>query len=377
MVFAYLEPKEAAAFRWVGRVFAEIGLQYLAPKIHLKLREESYNQLFAIAKHPIASKYVVELNYETEGLGFITREEFDQMLTCTSVIPKRRGRAPSKRLASVFNERAWRAREREIRRNKRETAQLLNRAWSIYQEYQISYENVGQADFFREEMEEAFKRLPNLKMISTSTTSVYGRYVAEIKELLPTYNFGAGDKVSSNNGGATKSVLLAAVSAGLQIDIEDISPLRGSMLHLKIMNIAFAEPRHRPQYGRAAVTDISSEQCLEEGHLPSFLTSAPNLEYLRLKFKTWPTSWPFPRTNDINGGFPWSSLKAASPDRLATSDLDLVDFGERHAQTLRDLALRDMSMFSGSWNAISRRMLPGLWAWEQLDACKMSGLFIF
>ena len=66
MVFAYLEPKEAALFRWAGRVIAEIGLQYLTPKVCLRLREESYDRLSAIAEHPVASKCVVELEYETE-----------------------------------------------------------------------------------------------------------------------------------------------------------------------------------------------------------------------------------------------------------------------------------------------------------------------
>lgn len=37
MVFTYLKPIEAAAFRWAGRGVAEIGLQYLAPTVYLRL----------------------------------------------------------------------------------------------------------------------------------------------------------------------------------------------------------------------------------------------------------------------------------------------------------------------------------------------------
>ena len=77
MIFTYLEPAEAAAFRLVGRVVAEIGLQYLVPTAYLALNERSYDRLWAIAKHPIVSKYVVRLEYETEGLRFINRLQWD------------------------------------------------------------------------------------------------------------------------------------------------------------------------------------------------------------------------------------------------------------------------------------------------------------
>ena len=89
MVFAYLEPKEAAVFRWAGRVVAEIGLHYLTPKVYLRLREESYDRLLAIAEHPIASKCVVELQYETEGLPLINNLDFDEYFRCQDLVSQR------------------------------------------------------------------------------------------------------------------------------------------------------------------------------------------------------------------------------------------------------------------------------------------------
>lgn len=385
MVFAYLEPKEAAAFRWVGRVFAEIGLQYLTPKIHLELREESYDRLLAIAKHPIASKYVVELNYDTEGLKFIDRARFDRCLKCRGVINQRH--ASSEMPDEGSSARAWRAYERESSRNQRKTAQLLDQAWSIYENYQISHKKVEQANFFRAKMVEAFKRLPNLKMISTSTTSVYGQYTVEISKLLPNYYFDAGNDLSSNNRGATKSVLLAAVAAGLQMnhfccqrfswqtltqDISDIHLLRRSMLHLKIMNLAFtkAQLTHR-------LTPF--EGGLLRGLVLSFITSAPNLEYLTLSIE--PFNWSDGSSDwslalkDTIGNFPWSSLKSLSLDGLVASEDDLVHFCERQAQTLRDLSLRDMYMDSGSWETTFHRIRQAFRCGQQLDSYKMSGWF--
>lgn len=383
MVFAYLEPKEVAAFRWVGRAFAEIGLQYLTPKIHLELNEKSYDRLLAIAEHPIASKYVVELSYDTEQLKSIDRETFDRCLKRRSVIPQRH--ASSEMSNEVLSARAWRAYERESSRNKRETAQLMDRAWSIYGEYLISHEKVEQADFFREKMVEAFKQLPNLKMISASTTSVYGQHVAEIRKLSPTCYFDAGKEIPSINGGATKAVLLAAVSAGLQMnhfcchrfswqaltqDIRDMPALRRSMLHLKTMDIAFANVQHPHRL-------TPSEMGLVAALLVSFIMSAPNLEYLMLSTKPFPWSNRFSDTSltlkEAIDKFYWPSLKTLSLDGVIATEDDLVHLCERHAHTLRELRLRDIGLYWGMWSTTFHRMRQAFRLGQQLDACQIAG----
>ena len=377
MVFTYLEPKEAASFRWAGRVVAEIGLQYLTPKVHLRLKEESYDRLLAIAENPVASKYVVELEYETEGLLPIERQQFDEILTFRSLIPQRH--ASSERPGSVASARAWRAYERDSSRimplpSKRKTAQLLNRAWSIYEDRQAGHRKVEQADFFLEKMTEIFKRLPNLKMFSTAATSVYEQYVAEIRELLPFHSFSSPYGFLSNYDSATKSVLLAAESAGLQInsfccqrfhwqaltqDKRDLPALRRSMLPVKIMNIALAGPPYMPQSGLVL----------------SFITSAPNLEYLRLSFGEWNWDGIHPPMKDTIGNFFWSSLRAVSLQGLTTNENHLGEFCERHARTLRDLSLRDIYMEEGSWNTAFHRMRRAFRFGQQLDACKLGGSF--
>ena len=160
MVFTYLKPTEAAAVRWAGRVVAEIGLQYLAPTVYLTLKEESYDRLLAIAGHPTVSKYVVELDYKTEGLRPMAREDFDRMIRRTGVIPQRND--SSERPDSCASARAWRAYQRESLRNipvfnQRLTKQLLNRAWSMYEADYASQKKVQQANFFREKTAKAMK----------------------------------------------------------------------------------------------------------------------------------------------------------------------------------------------------------------------------
>ena len=386
MVFAYLEPKEAAKFRWAGRVVAQIGLHYLTPKVCLRLREESYDRLLAIAEHPVASKCVVELEYETEGLRFLDREAFDRTFTWHE------RHVTSERPTSVASARAWRAFERESRRNMPppNTAQLLDRAWSVYEAFQTDHKKVEQANFFPNKTVEAFKRLPNLKSISIPTISVHERCVAEIKDLLPTYFFEKKDpSCVPLNVGATLSILLAVESAALQIesfcckrfnwqtlmqDMRNLPALRRSMLHLRLIDITFTQPPVTGVEGSREI-DYSIEEYLEKRGLQSFLTSAPSLKYLGLSFETWPARCLPPRLEETIGNFHWPSLKAVSLDTVAVSGNSLVDFCEIHAHTFRDLSLRRIRMEQGFWNATFHRMRRVFRLGQQLDTCTLEGLF--
>ena len=391
LVFTYLKPTEAAAFRWAGRIVAEIGLQYLAPTVYLTLEEGSYDRLLAIAEHPIVSNHVVQLDYETEGLSLINREQFDWAITIPKVIPRRHD---SERPNSFASARAWRAFEREsIRKtpflSQKQTTRLLDRAWSIYKEYHASQNNVQRADCFHETLADAMKQFRNLKRISTATDGVYERYLAEIKQFLPTYyltlGFMYGDPLKVDT---TSSVLLAAESAGLHIDSfccqpfdwqiftqndKDRAAMHRGMLYLKIMNIAFTIQRGMGQHRMIREIEFIRRECLDKGRVLDLITSAPDLEFLGLTFETWPQIYP--TVNATIGNFHWSSLKAVSLESIATREHDLVDFCKRHAHTLKDLSLRNMLLYEVSWEVIFHRMRRAFRLGQQLHTCKLAGLF--
>ena len=391
MVFAYLEPKEAATFRWAGRVVAEIGLHYLTPKVCLMLREESYDRLLAIAEHPVASKCVVELEYETEGLKFLDREAFDRTFTYNDMTPERHD--ASERLASVASARDWRALKRESRRNRPppDTAQLLDRAWSVYEAIQADHKKVEESKFFPNKLVAAFKRLPNLKSISTPTTSVHQRCVAEIKGKLPIY-FSEENDLSCDplDLGATLSILLAVESAALQIesfcckrfnwhtllqDLSNLPALRRSILHLQLIDITFPEPPITYIDGWPEEIDFSVREYLVKGGIRDFLTSAPSLQYLRLGFRMWPYFCLAPRLEKTIGTFHWPSLKSVSLDTVAVSEHSLVDFCEIHAHTLRDLSLRDIQLEQGFWDVTLHRIRRVFGLGQQLYTCTLEGVF--
>ena len=392
LVFTYLKPTEAAAFRWAGRIVAEIGLQYLAPTVYLALKEESYDRLLAIAENPIVSKYVVKLIYETRGLGCINREEFDVRIQNTNIIPPRHD---SERPDSFASARAWRAYDRESVRSlslisKGKATQRPNGAWSLHEAYRINEKKVLKANFFREKTAEAMRYLRNLKSVFASADGAYERYAAELRELLPTYyivDWVYGEDSLSFD--PTSSVLLAAESAGLHIgnfcsqhfnwqvfrqNDKDLAALNRSMLYVRFMNIAFTIQRDLGQ--RRMIRDIEfiRRECLAKGRVLALLTSAPDLEYLELTFTTWPQAYP--TVNETLGNFHWSSLKAVSLDHVVTREHDLVDFCERHSHTLKDLSLKDMILQEVTWGVVFHRVRRAFRLGQQLHGCKLAGEFV-
>ena len=379
MVFAYLEPKEAATFRWTGRVVAEVGLHYLTPKVYLRLREESYDRLLAIAEHPIASKCVVELEYETEGLRFIDRKKFDQILIFTDLGSQRHDSSEQEASRNVpLPSKKWTVRK---------TKKLLNRVWSMYEEYQAGHKKVEQADFFRAKMVEAFKRLPNLKIFSTPAKSASERYIAEIniaeiKELLPTYSFGGVETYREPScKGATRSVLLAAESAGLRLsnfhcqrfnwetlkqEFSELPTPSTSISQLKVLNIAF---------GRYEVTDFIIVPCPKRRQVSFLITSAPKLERLGITCGAMPSHQTSPKVQEIIQDFHWPSLKSIHLDGLSSSKRDLVHFFERHKHTLREVSLRYMSLRPGLWEVTFQEMRRTFNFGHQLDVCTLGGTF--
>ena len=384
MVYTYLEPTEAAAFRWAGRVVAEIGLQYLVPTVYLRLNEESYDRLLAISEYPVVSKYVVNLDYETRGLSAVNRKEFDLRIIKKMIRAQRHesSKTPN-RFASA---RACRAYKRESVHNapilsQRQITQLLDRAWLVYEASYSSQKKVEVANFFRKKIVKAMKQLRNLKRISTSPDSAYKREVAEIKDIFPTCYI--PPKFSSFLD-PTSPILLAAASAGLHVenlccqpfsfqifthDKQDLAALKRSMLHLKTMYIDFTSRSYL-----VPEIQIMQRECLATRQVLNLITSAPDLEYLGLKFDWW-LPWMCRTIDATIGKFYWSSLKAVSLEGLSSDENDLVDFCERHTRTLKDLSLKHMNLSNSSWDVTFHRIRQAFRLGQQLDSCKLCGIF--
>ena len=387
MVFTYLEPTEAATFRLVGKVVAEIGLQYLVPTAYLALNEESYDRLLAIAAHPVVSKYVVKLEYETEGLRLITRHQWDLMINSLprSNLPD----AASERPQSSASARTWRAYKRESVRdmtslNRRQTTRALNRAWLMYEGYYASQKRVQQAHFFPEKIGEAMKQLPNLKTVLATADGAHNRYVAEMKRFLPTYYLchyrfigrsSIADTTSSISSAAESVDLrcqhLLTQSVNLQIFEQTnnhLAYLKKCMLQLKTMNLDFTRLQ-----GNGGIVGFIEMEILEKGYVRGLVTSAPNLVQLSLAFDIL----QFRHTDILYtiGGFHWHFLKAVSLVSLCSHEHELWDFFGRHARTLKHVSLKNMHQLEGLWHMTFQDMRRAFAFGQLLETCRLTGHF--
>ena len=389
MVFMYLEPTEVAAFRWAGQVVAQVGLQFLVPTVYLRLNEESYDRVFAIAEHPVVSKYVISLEYETGGLECLEREKFERSIVRTRVTPQPNGF--SERPHKSASARAWRAYNREsasslISLNKRQTIQRFNRAWFMYETSQTSQERVVQANFFHEKIAEAMKRFQNLQTISAHAGSLHERYNPQIKRLLPTCFFWSLNGTHLSNADATTSVLLGVSSAGLPIrsfychhfmwqqifsqDEKILAALKRSVFHLKVMTLTLVSPEATDGL------DNSVAKHLETGLAMELITSTPELESLTLSSRYMVITAPELKLKNMVGNFHWSYLKAFSLYGLASREDDLVRFCKRHTHTLRHLSLRDMLLYQGSWVETFHGIRRAFRLGQQLNTCEIAGFFL-
>lgn len=386
MVFARLEPTEAAAFRWAGKVIAEVGLQYLAPTVYLNLKEESYDRLLAIAEHPVVSKSVKCLLYETDNLEMWTREQWElcvlgpEYLQAQKSFPEAPGVDAS--------DRDWRAFNREITiiettPRHTYTKTQMDLALSIYQTFCADQEHVRQHDFFPQKVAQALKNLCNIKCVSSLHFSgVYRRYAAEIEKVLggwlfspgPGEGFDKGTKVADIS--LMRSIFHGVDQADIQLetfcsgnmnwrifehDNKDFEALKRSARSLENLTIQFPidAPFSPPRDSSEWLEATEFRACLQNGRLLEFLMSAPDLTHLELTFDLCETVGAMP-FEYIVGDFHWSSLQAVDLHCVAVEEEHLLGFCRRHSARLKDLVLGGLFMREGSWFSVfhsMRRML--------------------
>ena len=108
------------------------------------------------------------------------------------------------------------------------------------------------------------------------------------------------------------------------------------------------------------------------------ITSTPELGCLGLTFDTPTQQSPIFHLilKATVGNFYWSSLKTVRLDGLTLDEDELVEFCERHACTLKNVELKDMQMCRGTWYIAFHRMRRVFSLGQQLDTCRVGGLFM-
>ena len=80
-----MTPTEAATARLANKKLADVGIEYIVPKIILVLTEESFNKFEAIARHPVIKKHVNSLVYNGIYLEYLNRQQWERSINARKV----------------------------------------------------------------------------------------------------------------------------------------------------------------------------------------------------------------------------------------------------------------------------------------------------
>ena len=358
MICFYLRPTELANLRLASRLVGPISLQYMVPEVHLVLAKDSFEQLKAIAAHPIASKYVTSFFFEADRFSKWHRERWEQSVVSpeyVSHLGELGVQGQSYRYDNDGN--LWmHGRGLDSPPRHHYTEKEMAHAYEKYVEllrFQQMHPNVT-------EMAEAMKRFPRLNELKMTISDCGQSRTSRLKKLFQPaltnrYETDATPDTRLESLGLQqmRSLLLGAYHAGLKVETlqcglvdwrildqtsETFARMRDSVSNVKNLRLYFdtggdlyyGNPWWRP----------SEPQDLER-RLGDLVTAASKLEHLQIGFKYDDPIW-LTSLKNIVGEHHWPSLKSINLKLIDTTEDDLVSFCFRHASTLKSVHLTNI-----------------------------------
>ena len=380
IVCSHLKPTDVANLRLASSVVAPIGLQYLVPEMKFAVAEGSFRKLDAIAAHPVVSKYVTSFLYQADKLEILSEEHWreearsvDRIRSSLDLRPRymlrsHTGNYPSDCPVSQF----------------RYTKKQLKEGFRAYQglcDFQ------GRGDQFDRRIVTAMKKLPNLKELTMLALTWPDPEVSE-KDFAPALVrvYQPDTKEWPVGLAAMRSLLIGAYCAGLKIErfrCEQVNwrilkqkndvfeVMKKSLRHLRELSITFSfgadQAVHEP--GVVRTDEKCSTYLRDSGRLKEFVTSAPDLECLEIRF-TCSEYDLLTKFEYVVGDFYWPSLRVVKLGIIQVAEDQFVGFFERHACTIKDLCMIDLSLSLGSWCSVFERLRLVL----ELDSLDLSGV---
>ena len=391
MICTYLKSREIANLRLVSRLAATIGLRYMVPEVHLILAKDSFEQLKALAEHPVASKYVTSFFFETDKLGVLPHEHWEPLVAGPQYVAQvqemhRRGHP-----CHHATERCLRTFKREISKlsaapRHQYTDQEMEDAFGKYSDFIHFQQDSEEAAVQEKEVAEAMKHFPLLKEIKMASQVFTSRLRKTFEPAFCTYYESDNPRETQSEPLGVqqmRSLLLGAYHAGLKIEVlycglvswrilqqdtEIFARMRESVSNVKDLILEFAPGNAGPDETWAEDEIAACSSYLEAGRLKDLLTAAPNLEHLQIGFQFNAPLLPAHLGNTV-GDYHWPSLKTVKLTMLGTTEDDLVSFCSRHAGTLKSLHLDSMGLLDGDWFSTFNGMRKVL----TLDAMVVSG----
>ena len=393
LIHKYLGPTDVAKLRLVSQKVAQIGLEYLVPSINLQLTTTSYNRLTDISRHPVISKHVCEIRYESDFLEHISWEEFKRFRetgreSATS-IHDGRSRGPSTSAQSKLEE-----------RHEQPEMEKIQAAYRLYQDFLKHQSELKRIAFLSSQVTEALLRLPSLIRLDTGALWNHDRFLLSLDVI---FGRAIQNRVKTPEGGwywpwgrsyrgmdlGLSAPITATLLYGLGRADSNIKQIVVPHLYWRFLwqtDKVFAVIKnalckvHRmkagmngPMLRRARLSEIEHqefEECLTQKKPFEFLTCCHDLTHLDL---AWYDGF-FDGKLDLQhflGDFTWHILSSVRFGRFRITEAAFVDFAARHSTSLDQLSLWDITLSEGHWYSTFKKLRSLL----RLRKASVSGIF--
>lgn len=255
---------------------------------------------------------------------------------------------------------------------------LVRRAYDMYKGYLSDQDAMRAQAYNADSLRDAVASFPNLKSITMSMENCFNLRSPKLEQAFSrSLQAPYGDPGQMEKCGVPqlRSLLLAAEIAGVKLeklccgsidwrfskqDGKILLKIRRAVrfLHSMIQLIStcsengIEDEDEDDGYHR---NSTCAEYLRRSGHLRDFVTAAPDLRSLNIKFD-FHDPCPPALLSDIVGNFTWHNLTFAAFSRIGSTEEELLHFYSRHAATLEDIYLDDIQLRRGTWPSLLEKL---------------------
>lgn len=368
MIFAAVDVGDVPNLRLTCRSLGEVGLEYLLPEVELLFTLKSFDRLRQISEHPALSRHVKSLVYRIDSLGECADEldRLDRSIPSPRIVRIDSTRYNGAQIHSHVSDRDLRAwRRNEVRESppvptKRQLDKMWRKCQTLWHEQQSLRDN----EFGRAEIDAIIARLPGLRSIALSNfydicqeeREGRAQTIAILKDNEEVCAEIIGDEEYLHESGVPQ--LLSLVRA-IECNEMGIGSLSFGLVSWRLFEdeeatdlLIRAAKSLKALRMRITMDDGEEYRCVElfQGGKPQgFLRSLLKLEVLDVSFEYYYEAVRVVDMSSLVGNTQWAILREVSLNLVRTSQHELVDFFERHVETLRVVKLMRIFLKEGNW----------------------------
>ncbi|KAI4252497.1 MAG: hypothetical protein L6R42_007935 [Xanthoria sp. 1 TBL-2021] len=317
-IFAAADPADFPNLRLTCKALAEVGLHYTFSMLHLSFNTKSFHRLEQISQLP-ARHYVKSLHYYIREI-----QERDFVWDSAHIVGDSESSSDDDDIPHGFSS--------EHGKPDSQTG----KDWAEYQALFLDQQTLRDKDHGEAWITAILGRLTNLKHL-----------------YLNTWDFKTSREPDSPDGlPQTHSLLRAINTVGTKLE----------SLQFWCVNWRLFETQEEfHEMMKAAVSTLQEFTLNVRANEDNDLNHQASAKaFLEISFEVWDDQAERVDLKYVVGQFCWPGLRKVSFDGLETTSEELLQFFQRHAETLRNVTLNNINLVQGSWPDVFRYMRTSL-----------------